>query len=167
MTKLKTVDIKGKRVMSDEHKELRKSGIARFWENRRRGTVGKNGYRAMTVMNKRTYEHIIVWEKHNGEIPKGFHIHHKNGDKLDNRIDNLEMMSASEHTRLHAIKNKLGHDSPSKETRKKLSDFNKKCSDEDIIKLHKKGYPQWKIGEAVGLSQPSISIRLKNIYSQS
>lgn len=45
-------------------------------------------------------EHILVWEKQNGEIPKGFHIHHKNGNKQDNRIENLECMDGKDHLRL-------------------------------------------------------------------
>jgi len=41
--------------------------------------------------------HRVVWEYHNGKIPKGFHIHHINGDSHDNRIDNLQLMMAKEH----------------------------------------------------------------------
>ncbi|MCH7573583.1 MAG: HNH endonuclease [Candidatus Marinimicrobia bacterium] len=39
----------------------------------------------------------VVWEKHHGPISKGCLIMHKNGDDLDDRIDNLEMISRSEH----------------------------------------------------------------------
>ena len=36
-----------------------------------------------------------------GEIPKGMHVHHRDGDKLNNVIDNLELIDAVTHRRLH------------------------------------------------------------------
>ena len=33
--------------------------------------------------------HRQIWEQHKGEIPKGYLIHHLNGSKLDNRLENL------------------------------------------------------------------------------
>jgi hypothetical protein len=45
-------------------------------------------------------EHIAVWERHNGPIPKGWHVHHKNGVKDDNRIENLEAMPQAKHAQI-------------------------------------------------------------------
>ena len=47
-------------------------------------------------------EHRIVYEKHFGPIPEGFHVHHKNEDTRDNRIENLELLSPSDHKRMHS-----------------------------------------------------------------
>ena len=33
-----------------------------------------------------------------GEIPKGYHVHHKDGNKQNNRVDNLEILSPKEHS---------------------------------------------------------------------
>lgn len=45
--------------------------------------------------------HVAVWRYHNGEIPKGYHVHHKDGDRSNNQIDNLELLEAGMHSSLH------------------------------------------------------------------
>lgn len=42
-------------------------------------------------------EHILVWERVNGELPEGYVIHHLNGDKHDNRIENLIALPSCKH----------------------------------------------------------------------
>ncbi|MBP5710019.1 MAG: HNH endonuclease [Bacteroidales bacterium] len=52
----------------------------------------------------RIAEHRVVMEEHIGRIlDKGIVVHHINGDKADNRIENLIMMTNAEHTRFHNI----------------------------------------------------------------
>lgn len=52
----------------------------------------------------RVLEHILVWENYyNKSVPKGYVVHHINEDKSDNRIENLCLMSSSEHIRHHHI----------------------------------------------------------------
>ena len=46
--------------------------------------------------------HIAVWEKYNGKIPDGYHIHHIDGNKDNNDISNLELMKASDHISMHS-----------------------------------------------------------------
>jgi len=52
------------------------------------------------------YSHV-VWNVHNPDnlIIKGEVIHHKNGNSLDDSIDNLEKMTQSKHAQYHALKN--------------------------------------------------------------
>ena len=47
------------------------------------------------------YQHRIVWREAHGEIPPGYHIHHRNGDRTDNRLENLELMSWRQHGKIH------------------------------------------------------------------
>ena len=67
-------------------------------------TLRDNGYYALTT-NKRTQMHRYVYEKEIGKIPNNFDIHHRNGKKYDNRIENLECLSKSDHTKLYSPHN--------------------------------------------------------------
>lgn len=46
--------------------------------------------------------HIYVWEKYNGAIPEGYHVHHIDHDTDNNEIENLKLMEKYEHLRYHA-----------------------------------------------------------------
>lgn len=54
--------------------------------------------------NNRVYEHQYIWCLYNNrtEVPKGYVIHHKDHDKLNNSIDNLECLTRSQHMTYHA-----------------------------------------------------------------
>lgn len=80
--------------------------------------------------------HRDVWTSAFGEIPPKHHIHHKDGNAANNRIDNLECLPASEHlaheTRRRnkiELRNPDGTIAPrvhfSEEARKKAADWHK------------------------------------------
>lgn len=67
-------------------------------------------------------EHILVFEKATGiEVPKDCCVHHINGNKQDNRIENLCLMTKKAHTLLHHCGTNR-----SLETKKKISEAAKK-----------------------------------------
>ncbi len=47
-------------------------------------------------------EHDVVWEKHFGHIPEGMEIHHKDENKLNNHISNLQLVDDVTQKRLHS-----------------------------------------------------------------
>ena len=49
--------------------------------------------------------HVLVAEHFIGSRPKGYHIHHKDGNKQNNRADNLEYISPIEHSILECSLN--------------------------------------------------------------
>lgn len=46
--------------------------------------------------------HIYVWEKHNGPVPKGYLVHHIDGNKGNNSIENLRLVTRGEHASIHS-----------------------------------------------------------------
>lgn len=59
----------------------------------------KTGYYRNSTLRKRM--HRYVWEYYNGSIPEGYHIHHKDKDKSNNDISNLEAIPFSAHAKIH------------------------------------------------------------------
>lgn len=64
-------------------------------------SLRNNGYYGRTT-GKRDMMHRAVWEHHNGPIPEGWDVHHKDRDRTNNDIANLMCLPKDEHTRLHA-----------------------------------------------------------------
>lgn len=66
-----------------------------------------NGYLEYTTgPHKGRLVHVVVMEQQIGRhIGKNEIVHHKNGIKTDNRVDNLQLMSRSEHASVHVKKN--------------------------------------------------------------
>lgn len=50
--------------------------------------------------------HKVIYQEYFGEIPKGYHIHHIDGNCVNNHITNLEALSPSEHSKIHSQKQK-------------------------------------------------------------
>ena len=94
-------------VFSEEHKRKISVSRKKYFEGKAKGYDIHNGYKRLTQGdNCGRLEHIVIMEKHIGrKLNKNEVVHHINGIKTDNRIENLRLMNVSEHARFHALEN--------------------------------------------------------------
>ena len=54
------------------------------------------GYWQIVISGKYYSGHVLIWIYHNGEIPKGYIIDHKDEDKSNDNIENLRLATRSQ-----------------------------------------------------------------------
>lgn len=125
----------------------------------------KSGYYAISSEkegNKGKRLHRLIYEKNYGKIPDGYVIHHKNEDKTNNCIMNLQLMTNQEHTIYHN-KQRTGKNNPffgkkhSKKTKKLLS-THKKGKNNPHYGTHLSEEHKQKISESMAKIQHKMSI---------
>ena len=102
---------------SGKGKTMSKEARAKISEARKMHTPGHiktrcDGYRALyypdypsSNLDGYVMEHVYIMEQHIGRQLKDDEcVHHINEDKSDNRIENLKLMTKSEHMSYHATK---------------------------------------------------------------
>src|SRR5579872_5479667 len=130
-----------------------------------RVTALKKGYRVFHMCQdgvaKYRYAHLIVWITFKGPIPNGLEVNHKNGDRDDPTLKNLELLTKSENA-AHSFRElnrqsnlviKIGSTNGAAKLRE--TDI------PEIFRLYAEGLFQWQIAERFKVSQTLISMILR------
>lgn len=66
------------------------------------GWISQSGYRFLSVNGESIFEHRLVMEQHLGRklLPEEI-VHHRDGDKLNNALENLELTTHFAHPGMH------------------------------------------------------------------
>lgn len=120
-------------------------------------------YKAIKVNGVKYDEHRYIMEQYLGrKLRKDEVVHHKDGNKRNNDIENLVLMSRSEHSREHQLGRKMSEESKKKmsETRSGIKSPLRKLNDyqiEQIWLLHNDGYSNRKIAKLLNSNRQTIN----------
>lgn len=130
---------------------LRHKYIGRVEDNHFHSTiVDDNG------VKHRIYDHRLIYELYYGNIPKGYVVHHKDENKLNNNPNNLALLTLKEHTSIHQ---KGHHRTPWNKGKKGFKSPKKGCKCPNP-KLRKKVIQMTKDGEIVKFFESTSSTKI-------
>lgn len=142
----------------------------------------KHGYILLCIKNHPNsdgngyiFEHRVMMEIYLGRfLKKDEIVHHLNEIKHDNRIENLKVMTTSDHTTFHNLGTK--HTEHAKKLMaKKRKEMNlvkekhpryKKVDIKEMVILREKGLSYTEIGKKFGLHRRTVSLKIKEYLEE-
>ena len=108
-----------------------------------------NGYRIISIKKRRVFEHRAIMERKLGR-PLVAHevVHHMNHNRLDNRPENLSVLSNAAHASLHA---------------QRWTVAGRKIRQSQLRRLAKHGWSTRKIAKRLGVCQSSVARRMNKL----
>lgn len=161
-------------VHTEEAKKKISEAKKRYSALHSKGYSIHNGYARISVgENCGRNQHVVIMEQHIGRrLRNGEVVHHINGIKTDNRIENLRLMTNKEHGRLHArerISKGLCYDI-SKESKKGEEHNNAKLTWRDVDYIRSSGKSTKELMDMFNVSKSAIekvksykTWRIKNV----
>ena len=64
--------------------------------------LDRKGYPSIWIDGKSVKIHVLVWERVHGRKPKGYDVHHKDFDRGNFSLGNLQLLTKSDHAKVHA-----------------------------------------------------------------
>ena len=95
-----SISVEKRKVMTDgirRHAEINSRGVSFKTNSYVEYTKGVNKFRSVHV--------VLMEEKINRKLLPNECVHHIDGNKHNNNIGNLQLMTKSEHARIHALEN--------------------------------------------------------------
>jgi DNA-binding CsgD family transcriptional regulator len=83
-------------------------------------------------------------------------VHHINGDITDNRLENLKIMSPTEHSKYHVENGDIHLEG-------NIATQNLTPREEDVYTLVKQGMTSAQIGDALGISRRTVEIHRQKL----
>lgn len=125
----------------------------------------KNGYRTYHMckdgVRKYRLAHILVWTTFKGSIPDSIDVNHKDGDRDNPALTNLDLMTRSENcAHSFQILGRANFNVPHLGSKNGSS----KLTEQDIpeiFRLSAAGWYQWQIAEHFRISQPAVGMILR------
>lgn len=75
--------------------------------------MGSSSYKRIYVNGKRICEHRHLMEQQLGRsLARREHVHHIDGDRYNNKLNNLELVDSGDHCRIHVALKNTGQSRP-------------------------------------------------------